>query len=114
MGTEEAVPLAWSDHPAEPIIMPADSEGRRMSHELPVTGERSCPAAVAYDLMRDIMFEDPARPAASSAEFRAYLLDLYSECLCAVRGKRIAASLRPASSRKSRAAGGQGTVAAAN
>lgn len=61
---------------------------RNGGHDLPFIGERTCPAAVAYDLMRDIMLDDPARPAPSSPEFRAYLLDLYAECLIAVRGKR--------------------------
>ncbi len=50
--------------------------------------ERTCPAAIAYDLMRDIVFEDPSRPPTNSAEFRRYLLDLYAECMLAVQGKR--------------------------
>lgn len=54
------------------------------------TAKRTCPASVAYELMRDILFDDPRRPAPSSPEFRAYLLDLYAECLSAVRGKRTA------------------------
>ena len=51
--------------------------------------EQACQEAVAYDLMRDIMFEDPNRPKPTSAEFRAYVLDLYAECLVAVTGKRM-------------------------
>lgn len=50
--------------------------------------EQACQEAVAYDLMRDIMFEDPDRPKPNSIEFRAYALDLYAECLIAVAGKR--------------------------
>ncbi len=50
--------------------------------------EQACQEAVAYDLMRDIMFEDPDRPKPNSIEFRAYALDLYAECLIAVTGKR--------------------------
>lgn len=53
--------------------------------------ERTCPAAVAYDLMRDILFDDPMRPLATSPDYRSYLLDLYAECLLAVRGKRAPA-----------------------
>jgi hypothetical protein len=52
--------------------------------------DRTCPAAVAYDLMRDILLDDPSRPLPSTPEFRSYLLDLYAECLLAVRGKRVA------------------------
>ena len=52
--------------------------------------DRTCPAAVAYDLLRDILLDDPRRPSPSSPEFRPYLLDLYAECLLAVRGKRVA------------------------
>ena len=50
--------------------------------------EQACQEAIAYDLMRDIMFEDPNRPKPNTAEFRGYVLDLYSECLVAVSGKR--------------------------
>ena len=60
------------------------------SDELP-TAKRTCPASVAYELMRDILLDDPRRPAPSSPEFRVYLLDLYAECLAAVRGKRTSA-----------------------
>jgi hypothetical protein len=61
-----------------------------MSQEMfPTTADRTCPAAVAYDLMRDILLDDPRRPSPSSPEFRPYLLDLYAECLLAVRGKRV-------------------------
>ena len=60
-----------------------------MSQEMfPTSADRTCPAAVAYDLMRDILLDDPRRPSPSSPEFRPYLLDLYAECLLAVRGKR--------------------------
>lgn len=58
--------------------------------------EHAVPEAVAYDLMRDIMFEDPNRPAPSAAPFRTYVLDLYAECLVAVTGKRIATAPPPA------------------
>ena len=50
--------------------------------------ERGGREEVAYDLMRDIMLDDPARPLPSAPEFRAYVLDLYAECLAAVRGRR--------------------------
>ena len=56
--------------------------------------ERTCQAAVAYELMRDIVFEDPGRPAPSSPDFRRYLLDLYAECLLTVQGKRTRALQR--------------------
>ena len=59
-----------------------------MSQEPTLMAEQACQEAVAYDLMRDIMFEDPDRPKPNSAEFRAYALDLYAECLLAVSGKR--------------------------
>lgn len=60
-----------------------------MSQEMfPTSADRTCPAAVAYDLMRDILLDDPRRPSPSTPEFRPYLLDLYAECLLAVRGKR--------------------------
>lgn len=61
-----------------------------MTHDLSPAADRTSPAAVAYDLMRDILLDDPRRPAPTSAEFRAYLLDLYAECLLAVDGKRVA------------------------
>ncbi len=69
-----------------------------MTEDLIPAPERACPAAVAYDLMRDILLDDPRRPAPSSPDFRPYLLDLYTECLMAVRGKR-AGSQRSISSR---------------
>ena len=59
-----------------------------MSLDTIPNSERSHPAAVAYDLMRDILFDDPTRPQPSSPDYRDYLLDLYAECLIAVRGKR--------------------------
>ncbi len=62
-----------------------------MTEDLIPTPERACPEAVAYDLMRDILLDDPRRPAPSSPEFRSYLLDLYAECLAAVQGERVAA-----------------------
>lgn len=77
-----------------------------MTEDLIPAPERACPAAVAYDLMRDILLDDPRRPAPSSPEFRPYLLDLYTECLMAVRGKRTggqrAAAARVASSSRVR------------
>lgn len=63
-----------------------------MTHDLSPAAERRCSAAVAYDLMRDILLDDPRRPAPTSDEFRAYLLDLYAECLLAVNGKRVASA----------------------
>jgi hypothetical protein len=63
-----------------------------MTHDTVPPADRTCPAAVAYDLMRDILLDDPRRPTPSSPEFRPYLLDLYAECLLAVRGKRAAPS----------------------
>jgi hypothetical protein len=50
---------------------------------------RMCPECVAYDLMRDIIFDDPKKPLPQSREFRAYILDLYAECLDAVQGRRV-------------------------
>ncbi len=67
-----------------------------MSQEPIPMAEHAGPEAVAYDLMRDIMFEDPNRPAPNLAPFRAYVLDLYAECLVAVAGKRILTSPPPA------------------
>ena len=68
----------------------------------PAPADRTSPAAVAYDLMRDILLDDPRRPSPSSPEFRPYLLDLYAECLLAVRGKRVTgqqkAGIRPPAS----------------
>jgi hypothetical protein len=61
-----------------------------MTQDMFPAADRTCPAAVAYDLMRDILLDDPRRPTPSSPEFRPYLLDLYAECLLAVRGKRAA------------------------
>ena len=58
--------------------------------------EHAVPEAVAYDLMRDIMFEDPNRPAPNADPFRAYVLDLYAECLVAVTGKRVVNAAPPA------------------
>jgi hypothetical protein len=60
-----------------------------MTHDMNPANDRTCPAAVAYDLMRDILLDDPRRPAPTSDEFRTYLLDLYAECLLAVNGKRV-------------------------
>lgn len=61
-----------------------------MTQDMFAPADRTCPAAVAYDLMRDILLDDPSRPSPSTPEFRSYLLDLYAECLLAVRGKRVA------------------------
>lgn len=61
-----------------------------MTQDVFAAADRTCPAAVAYDLMRDILLDDPSRPSPSTPEFRSYLLDLYAECLLAVRGKRVA------------------------
>ena len=61
-----------------------------MTQDMFPAADRTCPAAVAYDLMRDILLDDPSRPSPSTPEFRAYLLDLYAECLLAVRGQRVA------------------------
>jgi len=69
-----------------------------MTHDMSPTADRMCPASVAYDLMRDIVLDDPRRPAPTSNEFRTYLLDLYAECLAAVNGQRIAV-LKPAEAR---------------
>jgi hypothetical protein len=60
-----------------------------MSESHHAASDRRCREAVAYDLMRDILFDDPCRPEAGSPDFRGYLLDLYVECLAAVRGRRI-------------------------
>ncbi len=60
-----------------------------MTQDMFPAADRTCPAAVAYDLMRDILLDDPRRPSPSSPDFRPYLLDLYAECLLAVRGKRV-------------------------
>ncbi len=72
-----------------------------MTEDLIPAPERACPEAVAYDLMRDILLDDPRRPAPSSPDFRPYLLDLYAECLAAVQGERVrghgTAAPRPAS-----------------
>ncbi len=65
-----------------------------MTEDVIPAAERNCPAAVAYDLMRDILLDDPRRPAPTSPEFRAYLLDLYAECLLAARGKRSVTKFR--------------------
>jgi hypothetical protein len=69
--------------------MPTQKDVFSMTHDMSPTADRTCPAAVAYDLMRDILLDDPRRPAPSSDEFRTYLLDLYAECLLAVHGKRV-------------------------
>ena len=66
-----------------------------MTLELNPSVDRTSPAAVAYDLMRDILLDDPRRPSPSSDEFRAYLLDLYAECLLAVNGKRVSSHGKP-------------------
>lgn len=66
-----------------------------MTHDLSLANDRTCPAAVAYDLMRDILLDDPRRPAPTSDEFRTYLLDLYAECLLAVNGKRVSMIAKP-------------------
>ncbi len=66
-----------------------------MSIEMSGGRDRATPVGVAYDLMRDILFEDPRRPLPDSPEFRAYVLDLYAECLAAARGRR---RMRPRSS----------------
>jgi hypothetical protein len=57
---------------------------------------RNCPECVAYDLMRDIIFDDPQKPLPQSREFRAYILDLYAECLDAVQGRRLGSSIATA------------------
>ncbi|MCC6780274.1 MAG: hypothetical protein IT537_27175 [Hyphomicrobiales bacterium] len=59
-----------------------------MSTEMMPAAKRDCRAAVAYDLMRDILLDDPHRPPSTSPEFRRYLLDLFAECLLAARGRR--------------------------
>lgn len=59
-----------------------------MSEAQHMASERRCREAVAYDLMRDILFDDPRRPEANSPAFRTYLLELYADCLATVRGKR--------------------------
>lgn len=66
-----------------------------MTYDLSPGADRTSPAAVAYDLMRDILLDDPRRPAPTSSEFRTYLLDLYAECLLAVDGKRVASAGKP-------------------
>ncbi len=66
-----------------------------MSHDHNVP-DRTCREAVAYDLMRDILFDDPKRPPPNTPEFRVYVLDLFAECLAAVRGQRPRASPVPA------------------
>jgi hypothetical protein len=69
--------------------LPTQKDAISMFQDMSPTADRTCPAAVAYDLMRDILLDDPRRPAPSSDTFRAYLLDLYAECLLAVHGKRV-------------------------
>ncbi len=71
-------------------IKPTQEDYVFMTNDMSPAADRTCPAAVAYDLMRDILLDDPRRPAPSSDEFRTYLLDLYAECLLAVHGKRVA------------------------
>ncbi len=66
-----------------------------MTQSFVPAAERTCAEAVAYDLMRDIMLDDPLRPPPTSADFRVYLLDLYMECILAVRGKRTIAKPKP-------------------
>lgn len=78
-----------------------------MTIDVNYAADRTCAAAVAYDLMRDILLEDPLRPAPSSDEFRIYLLDLYAECLLAVHGKRVSAQGRMGEGRASAAATAQ-------
>lgn len=70
-----------------------------MTHDLSPAADRTSTAAVAYDLMRDILLDDPRRPAPTSPEFRAYLLDLFAECLLAVHGKREATLGKPGEAR---------------
>jgi hypothetical protein len=67
--------------------------GARRVHDDSLRQSRICPECVAYDLMRDIIFDDPKKPLPQSREFRAYILDLYAECLDAVQGRRFASSL---------------------
>jgi hypothetical protein len=67
--------------------------GARHVHDDSLRLARNCPECVAYDLMRDIIFDDPKKPLPQSREFRAYILDLYAECLDAVKGRRFASSL---------------------
>ncbi len=81
-------------------MLSAQGWERRTGQEMPFIGERTCPAAVAYDLMRDIMLDDPARPPPTSPDFRGYLLDLYAECLVAVRGRRPLGAARPAAPKR--------------
>lgn len=90
---------------SEMAMLSAQGWERRVPQDMPFIGERTCPAAVAYDLMRDIMLDDPARPPPTSPEFRAYLLDLYAECLVAVRGRRTLGAARPVPSKRNGNAG---------
>lgn len=80
---------------SELAMLSAQGWERRAAQDMPFIGDRTCPAAVAYDLMRDIMLDDPARPPPTSPDFRTYLLDLYAECLVAVRGRRPLGAARP-------------------
>jgi hypothetical protein len=75
-----------SAQPAEPAKDAGDAP--RVTLKAIDIPERISSEYVAYDLMRDIMFDDPTRPEPRSAAFRAYVLDLYAECLSAVRGTR--------------------------
>lgn len=93
--SETALPPAQDAAGHGAAAFPANGWEHRQILEPPFIGDRTCPAAVAYDLMRDIMLDDPSRPPPSSPEFRAYLLDLYAECLLAVRGKRSVGAARP-------------------
>ena len=87
-------------------LLPLSIELRNDADPSPI-GDRQSVASVAYDLMRDIVLDDPSRPSPSSAEFRAYLLDLYAECLTAVRGLRpIGAERTVATKRNGNSSGG--------
>jgi hypothetical protein len=66
-------------------------EDHTMTHDDTPFAERISPEYVAYDLMRDIMFDDPKRPEPKSVEFRRYVLELYTECLATVKGERRSA-----------------------
>jgi hypothetical protein len=76
----------------DPSLSP-NINGAGRVHDDSLRLARICPECVAYDLMRDIIFDDPKKPLPQSREFRAYILDLYAECLDAVQGRRCASSL---------------------
>jgi hypothetical protein len=82
------MPVAFAPTPERP--RPCDRDLSAVAQDQTVRIEHHPPEKVAYDLMRDITFDDPTRPLVNSAEFRRYLLDLYAECLDAVKGKRPA------------------------